>query len=59
MTTTIARPAASTSPDRDSLQSRPRPSRWRRFARTASIVGIVLLVLAIVAALVNMGAERQ
>ena len=59
MTTTIARPAASTSPDRDSLQSQPRPSRWRRFARSASIVGIVLLVVAIVAALINMGAERS
>ena len=59
MTTTIARPAASTSPDRDSVQSRPRPSRWRRFARTASIVGIVLLVLAIVAALVKYGSRAE
>ena len=59
MTTTISRPAASTSPDRDSVQSRPRRSRWRRFAHSASIVGIVLLVLAIVAALANMSAERS
>jgi pimeloyl-ACP methyl ester carboxylesterase len=59
MTTTISRPAASTSTDRDSVQSRPRRSRWRRFARSASFVGIVLLVLAIVAALANMAAERS
>jgi pimeloyl-ACP methyl ester carboxylesterase len=59
MTTTIARPPASTSPDRDTVPSLPRPSRWRRVARTASIVGIVLVVLAIVAALVNAGAERS
>jgi len=57
MTITIARPSASTS-DLDRSPSRPRLGRWRRVARASGIALVAVLVLVIVGALVNVGAEQ-